>query len=282
MPAEISIPHPKQLEETIARMKQDGPDKLHILADFDKTLTQANVAGQKSPSVIAQLRNNRALTPDYADRADALYNRFHPFERRLDIPLAERATKMAEWWTAHHQLLIECGLTKQVMDEIVAKRTLKFRSGILDFMNKLHSTSVPLIIMSSGPGYMIAEYLKQENLLYDNVRVVANWYKFDANGKMIGTEEPLIHALNKYEITLEHLLFFEQIRPRKNVILLGDNIDDVGMVTGFDYDNLIKIGFLNDLGEEFLLAFKQNFDLIIPGDGGMEAINEISVEIIGI
>jgi 5'-nucleotidase len=59
-------------------------------------------------------------------------------------------------------------------------------------------------------------------------------------------KDPIIHVFNKDETslaTMSHI--YKQIQYRKNVILLGDSLGDVGMVTGFDYVNLLKIGFLN-------------------------------------
>jgi 5'-nucleotidase len=63
------------------------------------------------------------------------------------------------------------------------------------------------------------------------------------------------------------------------VILLGDDLHDVEMIEGFDYNNLIKIGFLNERWDELLPVYQQNYDLIIPGDQGMEPINAILARI---
>ena len=64
------------------------------------------------------------------------------------------------------------------------------------------------------------------------------------------------------------------------MILLGDNLEDIGMIEGFDYENLIKIGFLNENVEENLLEFKKNFDAIILNDGEMDFVNKLLKEII--
>ena len=37
------------LQEVITRMKQEGAKKLHILTDFDRTLTTATVDGKPVP-----------------------------------------------------------------------------------------------------------------------------------------------------------------------------------------------------------------------------------------
>jgi 5'-nucleotidase len=72
---------------------------------------------------------------------------------------------------------------------------------------------------------------------------------------------------------------FDFVKDRKNVILLGDGIDDIGMIEGFDYDNLLKIGFLNEEPDKYIDAFKRNFDLIILDNGGMDPVNKIIAQI---
>jgi 5'-nucleotidase len=70
------------------------------------------------------------------------------------------------------------------------------------------------------------------------------------------------------------------VRDRRNVILLGDSIDDVGMVQGFDYDNLITVGFLNDKVAENLERYKKAFDVVLIGDASMGYVRELLEEII--
>jgi len=259
-------------------MATDGVEKLHMLSDFDRTLLKAFVDGQKSPSVIAQIRNGKFLTPDYAPRAHALSDKYRPMEIDASIPREEKAAAMHEWWNEHFKLLAECGLTKGVMKEIVAAKTLRFRDGALEFIDFLHKQNIPLVIMSGAPGDMIAMYLEQEGRLYDNIHIIANFLDFDSAGKMLGAKEPIIHSLNKYEIILKDFPIFEIIKNRPNVLLLGDSLDDVGMVEGFDYKNLLKIGFLNEALEESLEDFKKTFDVVLLGDPGMEYVNNLLKE----
>ncbi|MBI5072082.1 haloacid dehalogenase-like hydrolase [Candidatus Falkowbacteria bacterium] len=271
----IIIKSSENLEKIKSAMAKDGPEKLHVLSDFDRTLLRAFVDGQKSPSVIAQIRNGKYLTPDYAPRAHALFDKYRPIELDPNLSRAEKSKAMHEWWSEHFKLLAESGLTKQVMQKIVATKTLKFRDGALEFLDFLHERNIPLVIMSGAPGDMIAMYLAQEGRLYDNVYIIAPFLEFDASGKMIGVKEPIVHALNKYEIILKDFPVFEKIKNRQNVLLLGDSLDDVGMVEGFDYKNMLKIGFLNEKVEENLEKFKETFDVVLLGDPGMEYINNL-------
>jgi len=260
-------------------MGAEGAEKLHVLSDFDRTLLKSSVDGQKSPSVIAQIRNGKYLTPDYAPRAHALFDKYRPMEIDPDLSQKERSAAMHEWFSEHFKLLAECGLTKQVIEEIVATKTIRFRDGALEFIDFLHEKNIPLVIMSGAPGDMVAMYLEQEGRLYDNVHIIATFLNFDADGKMIGLREPLIHSLNKDEIILKDFPIFQIVKNRPNVLLLGDSLDDVGMVEGFDYKNMLKIGFLNEAVEENLENFKKTFDVVLTGDPGMEYINNLLKEL---
>jgi len=255
-------------------VRDGGRENFFIISDFDRTLTRAFVLGQKSPTTIGQLRNGNYLTSDYISKAYALYDKYHPVEIDSRISREEKNIKMQEWWSAHFNLLIECGLTREVLEGVVKKKTLQFRGGALEFFDYLYKNSIPLIIMSAGPGDMIAEYLRQEGRFYDNIHIVANFFEFDGGGKIINVKEPIIHSLNKTNILLKDFPFFNKIKERKNVILLGDGPEDIGMIEGFDYENLLKVGFLNEEIGKDIKIFKKNFDVILPGDSDMKWINE--------
>ncbi|MEK7607030.1 MAG: haloacid dehalogenase-like hydrolase [Patescibacteria group bacterium] len=278
----VFIPNEKELFNKVAALRADGVSRLLVLADFDRTFTKAFVDGQKSPSVIAQLRNENVLTPDYAPRAHALFDHYHPLEINPSIPRDQKESAMREWWVKHFELLVECGLTQGVMREVVARKTLRFRDGAMELLDTLREKSVPLVIMSAGLGFMIEEYLRQEGRLTANVAVVANQLEFSNSGKFSGIREPLIHSLNKNKILLQDFPVFEAIKNRTSVILLGDSLDDVGMVDGFPHRNLIKIGFLNEEDGELREQYAKVYDIILTNDAAMHFISEIFSQIINL
>ena len=276
---EIIIVERKKFEETKKRMQEAGAKKFHVLSDFDRTITKGFVEGQRSPTAISQFRNGGYLTADYAPRAFALYDIYHPIEIDPNIPRAEKAAKMDDWWNKHFDLLVECGLTKSVIEEVAAKKTLQFRDGALKFLDFLFEQKIPLVIMSAAPGDLIVKYLEQEGRLYENIDIISNLFLFDESGKVTGVKKPIIHTLNKYEVVVKEFPIFETVKDRKNVLLLGDGLDDVGMIDGFEYDNLLKIGFLNENVEENMEIFKKLYDVIILGDPGMDFVDTLVREI---
>jgi 5'-nucleotidase len=138
-----------------------------------------------------------------------------------------------------------------------------------------------VIISSSGVGIDgIKFFLQRNNVLYDNIYIISNQLTWDKNGYMIDYKEPIIHSKNKDETTLKEFDFYPKIKDRKNVILLGDDPEDVNMITGFDYDNIIKIGFLNYNIEQCMASFKKNYDVILLNDQSMDHINKLIRSII--
>jgi 5'-nucleotidase len=278
----IVISNEKKLENLKKLISKDGVEKLHVLTDFDRTLTTIFVNGKKVPSLISILRNENYLTPDYSGKAKKLYDKYYPIEVDPNIPMEKKKKEMNKWWTAHFDLLIESGLNKKDIQNIVKSKKVKLRNGFSDFNNILRKNNIPLVIMSAcGLGVnAISMFLEEEGELYDNVHIISNLCEWDKNGNVINFKKPIIHVMNKNETELQDFPFFEKIKNRKNVLLLGDSMGDIEMVDGFDYDNLIKIGFLNDNIEKSLEIYKKNYDILILNNSSMDYVNDLFREII--
>jgi len=274
---EVIILDVKSLDEVKAKMKKAGTSNFHVLADFDRTMTYGlNPDGNRTETVISQLRSDsKYLGEDYQKEANRLFSIYHPIEIDPKVSLAEKINKMHEWWKLHFDLIARSGLTTKVIEQVAREKPLRFRKGSLEFLSFLAEKGIPIVFMSAAPGDMILEYLKQNSLLYPNVHVVANRYKFNSRGRVISIQEPIIHTFNKTEITLEGVPVYSELKKRKNVLLLGDSVGDVGMVEGFDYDNLIKVGFLNEEVEKNLELYKDNFDVVLTGDQDFSFVNKL-------
>ena len=74
--------------------------------------------------------------------------------------------------------------------------------------------------------------------------------------------------------------YYEEVAKRKNVLLLGDSLADLGMSEGIPHEEIVQIGFLNFNERELLAEYKEKFDLVITQDGGMDQINNILEQIL--
>lgn len=269
----------ENLDNIISAFSIGKAKKLHILADFDKTLTQTTViSGKKVSSIIGQLRAGGYLTQNYAEDSFALFKHYGPLEHDQSIDRPKRSKLMEEWWIKHIELLVKCRLNKDDMDHVVAKNYIKLRPGVAEFLNLLKINNVPIVIMSGAPAYMIQKQLELAGLLTDNIHIVANWYEYNNEGYVTSFKIPIIHSLNKYEVTVREFPFFSQLKERKNVILLGDQIDDLGMIEGFEYKNLLTVGFANEKEDE--KKFDQKFDILITENDNFDFINELVQKIL--
>ncbi len=277
---DIVVAHSEKLELCKQAMRTDGPNQLHVIADFDNTLTRAFVDGEKAPSIIGQLRKGNYLTPDYAAQAQALFDHYAPIEQDHSLPLPQRIKEMDTWWRTHFALLERSGFNRETINDVVLHSTLQFRKDTKAFIDLLEKHQIPLIIMSAAPGDMLIAHLEHENLLRPNVHVIANLYEFDQNGNAVKIKEPIIHSLNKHEVVIKNFPVYDSIKNRHNIILLGDNLGDIGMAEGSAVDKIIKIGFLNQNTTANLPIYTENFDIVITDDGSMENVNDLLEQIL--
>ncbi|MCA9459103.1 MAG: hypothetical protein KC550_00985 [Nanoarchaeota archaeon] len=257
---------------------KDRFENLHFISDFDRTLTHAFINnGEHVSSLISILRDENYLVDGYADKAKALFEYYHPIEVSSSVGIEDKKKFMEEWWTKHSDLLIESGFNKKDLVEAAKSKRIKFRDKVFETIILLDNVRVPFLILSgNGLGEdSIIETMKFHKLYLDNICVISNKYIWDENGNAIDYHKPHIHTFNKNETSVIDSQFYPRIKNRRNVILLGDSLGDVNMAEGFDYDNLLKIGFLNFNVEKDLEEYKKNYDVIVTNDSSMEFVYEL-------
>lgn len=77
---------------------------------------------------------------------------------------------------------------------------------------------------------------------------------------MVGFKGDLIHMFNKNENAIHSSDYFDKLRGRNNIILMGDSLGDTKMAVGVPQpSSILKIGFLNDkvrTVKNYLLLFE--------------------------
>lgn len=277
----IIIPDKDYFEDIKQKILSEGAENFHVVADFDRTLTKAFVNGKPMPAIISVLRNENYLSEEYSEKAKALANHYHPIEEDSKMPISEKKKYMEEWWGKHFELIIQSGLHKKHLQRVINEGNVEFREGAEELLDLLYEKNIPLVILSSsGIGDLIPMYLEKHGKLYNNTHIIANLYKWDEKGNAIGMHNSIIHVFNKDETSVKnHPEIYKEIKNRKNVLLLGDSLGDLGMVKGFDYDNLLKVGFLNEKIDENIEEYKKNFDVIITNDSSMDYVNQLVKQI---
>ena len=277
----VFIKDEKLLNEKIEQIKKEGKDNLHIISDFDNTLSKAYVNGEKAQSMIGQVRRLGYLGKEYQEKYDLLYNTYHPIEINSAVPFEEKYKAMEDWWSKHIKVLSDFGLSKQILD-LVLKDSNHFvlRDKIREFFDILYTNDIPVLIFSAGAKYFVDGYLKKYNCVYSNISVIANEYDFDSNGKVIAYKNKIIHSLNKGELAIKEDLHYKNIKQRRNIVLLGDNLGDLEMSKGLEHNVKITICFYNDPKLEHLEEYKRQYDIVITNDSDMSYVNDLLKKIL--
>ncbi len=272
----ILIPNQQAFDQKLQNIIAWWPDKFHVIADFDRTLTKAFAEGKPTVSLITRLQNG-FYPPEYAERSNALFHTYHPIEIDPNISLDEKNKAMHKRRDKQFNLMLEYGLTRDIIRQAMHSEDGTLRGGSDEFFDILHQHHIPLIILSaSGLGYESVYYcLEHEKKLYDNIDIISNAFIRDEKGKAIGVREPIIHSFNKHETIIKDFPVYKEIKDRKNILLLGDSLGDAKMADGFDYEHILKIWFLNNDTPEHREKYSETFDLIILDDGPMDEVNEI-------
>ncbi len=241
-------------------------DSFYVVADFDKTLTAGN-----SNSTWGVMANAGELGEEYSRRRTELYNHYRPIEIDVNLSDEEKSKFMEEWWKAHINLFYEYGLHEENIRKSLLNGGLKYRAGAKEFLKKMNEMQIPVIIISAGIGNVIEEFFRIENDVYENVSIVSNFINFK-DGIIDGLKGNTIHALNKNIVKLDEKSK-AKISNRKNILLLGDGLADLKMISETDMNKAITVGFLDEKIEENLETFNNNFDIVLSENGTFDEVN---------
>lgn len=266
----------EHFKEIHNKFKKWWHDKIHILADFDRTLTKNFVGGQEKPSLVSVLRHEWILWEDYSKAAHNLFEHYHPLEVSSKISLSDKKRYMDEWWHKHMQLLVDTGIHKDHISEALWWWKLQFREWMKTFINFLEKHNIPLVIISANAlgTDSIRTFFQLQWLSTKNIHIISNEFEWNSKSIAIWYKQPVIHVCNKDETVLRNYPeIIEEVADRANVILLWDSEGDPGMIEWFEYENLLKIWFLNKDVEKLEQRYRKLYDVIVCDDGNLDVLN---------
>ncbi|KAJ3685853.1 hypothetical protein LUZ61_015017 [Rhynchospora tenuis] len=289
--SQVVVRDPDVLERKKASIRDAGPGKLQVIADFDGTLTKYwcnGVRGQTSHSLLQQ------GNAEYDAKRQALYEYYHPLEISPTIPIEEKTKLMEEWWEKTHGLLIEGGLTYDAIKKSVADASITFRDGVVQLFEFLKEKDIPVVIFSAGLADIIEEVFRQKlHRSFKNIKVVSNRMQFDESGRLVAFKGKTIHVFNKNEHAIDmaapiHDKFGSSdssdvngtfVKDRTNIVLLGDGLGDLGMSDGVSFEHRIAVGFLNSNIEKSLKDYSEAFDIVFLNDAPMWGVVDLVSEL---
>jgi HAD superfamily hydrolase (TIGR01544 family) len=233
--------------------------------------------------MIAVLRDSSDyLGEDYVKKASLLAGKYRPVEFNPLMDEKEKRKAMEKWWQEHIGLLIKKGLNKEHLERVVNERVVGFRDDVKDIFEALKKYDIPMIIISaSGLGEdPIRIMIEKELGDFPEIHIISNNFFYDEKGNVAGYKEPIIHIMNKDDVSIENRFFYSKIKNRKNILLLGDSFDDIKMAENIDYNNLLKICFLDEHTAEMIDEYKKLYDVLILKDSSMNFVKEFLEDIL--
>lgn len=104
------------------------------------------------------------------------------------------------------------------------------------------------------------------------MHILSNTFAFDEEGRATGYKGEIIHTMNKSMIHITDPKYQHMIADRKNVLLLGDSLNDADMANSIHTSTTIKVGFLNEHKEKKLEQYMSVYDIVITDDGSLEYV----------
>lgn len=121
------------------------------------------------------------------------------------------------------------------------------RDGTAELLAELNRLAVPVLVFSAGLGDSVISLMRQADIYFPNVKVVSNFLQFGENNLLNGLQKQMIHTFNKNEHALEGSEYYDCVKDRDHVIVMGDSLGDATMADGVPaQSHVLKIGFLYD------------------------------------
>merc|ERR1712142_202311 len=257
-----------------------GYEKLQVIVDFDYTLTRVHRDGENLHCSWGVFETSKFVPQTYLEETAALRDKYLPIELDAHMSIEEKTPHMVAWYKEANRMLSGVGtVNKKDFSDMVKDSNVELREGTKEFMSHLSKAQVPVLVLSAGLGDMVQEILVGLNAMHPNMHLVSNFLKYDGEGNIVGmASDEVIHVYNKNEKSLKKLAsddFNRQIHARKNIVLMGDSLGDVGMANGVeDPEAVLKIGFLNhgveSEGDKVRLdKYLEAFDIVLVDDQTM-------------
>ncbi|XP_012279752.1 7-methylguanosine phosphate-specific 5'-nucleotidase [Orussus abietinus] len=281
----LKLPHVYMKDEaqvlrTINRMIEAGSDKLQVITDFDLTCTKQHVNGKPVLTSFGIFGKCTQLPVTYAVESKKLYKKYRPIEIDPELSVNNKTEAMNEWMVAAEKLLCGFEFDSKELAEVAKKYGTALRDGTKDLFEKLFEAKVPILVFSAGLGDVVEAVLKDQDVLFKNVKVISNFLKYDGRKLNGFQQDRFIHVFNKNEHAINGE-YFQILEGRGNVLLMGDSIGDANMADGVkDLEAILRIGFLYDHAEASLPAYMEAFDIVLVDDQTMNVSRDITKKIL--
>lgn len=236
------------------RILSDGKDNLHLVLDFDRTLTtRKNKFGE-------DVTTWEILKQHLSENGQKEYQRFFETYRPLEARGEMTQEDAKVWWESIIKLYQSEGLSLSMIEKDVNKR-MPIRRHTKTLFELCEKQKIPTVIVSAGLKDVIELWCSKFKL--KPTIILSTKLIFSKNGNIKGWyRKSLIHVLNKKEKGHKEITKIRQERP--NTILIGDSMDDAAIVEG--ENNVLRILIYAPRRDDDISKFNkafEKFDLVI-------------------
>jgi len=188
-----------------------------------------------------------------------------------------------EWWGRMNSLLIEHGMHRDHVPQIVQDADTTLRQGFVELCAVLRERQIPLTIISAGITQIVEEILAPVEL--PDTHILANQMQYNGEGALERWSLPLLHSESKSRVAEDYPAIWQERVVGRGIIALGDNITDLSCAAAEPAELLISVGFLSeakDLEEAHQLnaegrkqGFLEAFDMVVLNDGPMDCVVDL-------
>jgi 5'-nucleotidase len=217
----VFIKDPERVELILRNLKESGGRSLQVVSDFDRTISLVSFNGEPCPTSFGVLESSETLNPEHRQQLNDLFHFYYPIEHDHSMTKEEKLPFMVEWWEKAQQLIVDTGITRDDLRQIIQSARTHLRHGCKTFFKSLETSGIPCLVFSAGLGDVIEEWMEHECGSYSNMKIVSNFMDFDEETNRIkGFKGSMIHIFNKNEGVLLDTDYEAIIHSRPNVRLI--------------------------------------------------------------
>ena len=254
IPKGLTLRNQKQFFLKLDSFIKEGVDKIHLLLDFDRTLT-------KSQNDLGENVTTWEILKDHLpSKAQKEYQQFYKKYRALEIGNKMTVSDAVKWWKRILNLFQKNKLKWSDITNDVEKR-MPIRPYTKELFQICERKNIPTVIISAGIQDIIELWCQKFEI--NPTIILSTNLTFSSEDYMTGwRKDSLIHILNKKEKGYQEIKKIKSKRP--NTILIGDSLDDAYMVEG--EKNVLRVIVYDSRKDDkikIIKEFTKKFDLII-------------------
>ena len=266
--------HRMRWRHRLKQFREDGPERLLVVSDWDRTLTRSTAEDGSDQSTCSVIANSGRLGAAFSRRYGELFDRYRTIELAPDLSERDKSSHLRRWWSLQFDLLLEYKFSTRTIRRIVREHLPRLRDGARLFFETLRERRIPLIILSAGIREIIEARLAEEGVSTCNLAIVANTLAFDPGGIAVAYRTPLLHSLNKHA---QHVAFTPEFAGRRNLLLLGDTLEDTRMAENISHTRLLSFAFPADSCHH--QEFQTAYDVVLAPETSLAPVNAVLADI---